>query len=93
MDVKLLEKLLEEVQRGGLSVAEALERLRHLPFEDLGFARVDHHRSLRQGFPEVIFYSGKDVAQLQAILTSLAAGTTHILVTRLAPKKSPGTPA
>jgi pyridinium-3,5-biscarboxylic acid mononucleotide synthase len=88
MDVKLLEKLLEEVQGGGLSVAEALERLRHLPFEDLGFARVDHHRSLRQGFPEVIFAGGKDVAQLKAILTSLAAGSDHILVTRLASEKA-----
>ncbi len=88
MDVKLLEKLLEEVQAGGLSVAEALERLRHLPYEDLGFARVDHHRSLRQGFPEVIFAAGKDVAQLKAILTSLVAGSEHILVTRLAPEKA-----
>jgi len=59
MDVKLLEKLLEEVRSGRVSTAEALERLRHLPFEDLGFARVDHHRALRQGFPEVIFAGGK----------------------------------
>ncbi len=88
MDVKLLEKLLEEVQAGGLSVAEALERLRHLPYEDLGFARVDHHRSLRQGCPEVIFAAGTDVAQLKAILTSLVAGSEHILVTRLAPEKA-----
>ena len=88
MDVKLLEKLLDEVQAGRLSVAEALERLRHLPFEDLGFARVDHHRALRQGFPEVIFAGGKEVHQLKAILTSLTAGADHILVTRLAAEKA-----
>jgi pyridinium-3,5-biscarboxylic acid mononucleotide synthase len=88
MDVKLLEKLLEEVQAGHLDVAGALERLRHLPFEDLGFARVDHHRPLRQGFPEVIFAGGKEVDQIRAILTSLTAGADHILITRLAPEKA-----
>jgi len=88
MDVKLLEKLLEEVQAGRLDVAGALERLRHLPFEDLGFARVDHHRPLRQGFPEVIFAGGKGVNQIKAILTSLTAGADHILITRLAPEKA-----
>ena len=90
MDVNLLEKLLEEVQAGGVSVAEALERLRHLPFEDLGFARVDHHRALRQGFPEVVFAGGKDVDQLKAVLTSLTAGAEHILMTRLSPEKARG---
>ena len=88
MDVKLLEKLLDEVQAGRLSVAEALERLRRLPFEDLGFARVDHHRALRQGFPEVIFAGGKEIHQLKAILTSLAAGADHILMTRLTAEKA-----
>uniref|UniRef100_A0A7V6A1Z1 Nickel pincer cofactor biosynthesis protein LarB n=1 Tax=Desulfobacca acetoxidans TaxID=60893 RepID=A0A7V6A1Z1_9BACT len=88
MDVKLLEKLLEEVRGGRLGVAEALERLRHLPFENLGFARVDHHRSLRQGFPEVVFAEGKTIDQLKAILTSLSGGAEHILITRLAPDKA-----
>ncbi len=88
MDVKILEQLLEEVQAGRVSPAQALERLRHLPFENLGFARVDHHRALRQGFPEVIFAPGKDVGQLRGILSSLAAGSDHILVTRLAPDKA-----
>ena len=88
MDAKLLEKLLEEVKDGRLGVAEALERLRHLPFEDLGFARVDHHRALRQGFPEVVFAGGKDIDQLKAILASLTAGAEHILMTRLAPDKA-----
>ena len=88
MDVKLLEKLLEEVKDGRLGVAEALDRLRHLPFEDLGFARVDHHRTLRQGFPEVVFAEGKEIDQLKAILASLTAGAEHILMTRLAPDKA-----
>jgi hypothetical protein len=88
MDVKLLEELLEEVRTGRVDVAEALERLRHLPFEDLGFARVDHHRALRQGFPEVVFASGKDIHQLQGIMASLVTGAEHILMTRLAPGKA-----
>ena len=71
MDSKVLQQLLEEVQGGRLPVAAAVERLRTLPFEDLGFARVDHHRQLRQGFPEVVFGAGKSLEQVRGILTSL----------------------
>ena len=67
-------------------MAAALERLRTLPFEDLGFARVDHHRQLRQSFPEVVFATGKSLEQVRGILTSLSARSDHILVTRLAPE-------
>jgi NCAIR mutase (PurE)-related protein len=88
MNKKILEHLLEEVQAGHLTVAEALARLRTLPFEDLGFARVDHHRQLRQSFPEVVFAAGKSLEQVRGILTSLAARSDHILVTRLAPDKA-----
>ncbi|MBW1991071.1 MAG: nickel pincer cofactor biosynthesis protein LarB [Deltaproteobacteria bacterium] len=88
MDSKLLEELLAEVRDGRTSIAEALERLRTLPFEDLGFACVDHHRHLRQGFPEVVFAQGKTLAQVQAILTSLWAKSDRILVTRLAPEQA-----
>ncbi|MEW6386187.1 MAG: nickel pincer cofactor biosynthesis protein LarB [Thermodesulfobacteriota bacterium] len=88
MDIKVLERLLEEVREGALSVAEAVERLRTLPFEDLGFARVDHHRQLRQGFPEVVFAAGKSVAQIQGIMTALLPRTDHIMVTRLSPEKA-----
>jgi hypothetical protein len=63
-----------------------MERLRTLPFENLGFACVDHHRHLRQGFPEVVFASGKSLDQIRAILTSLWARSDHILVTRLVPE-------
>jgi NCAIR mutase (PurE)-related protein len=87
MDTKFLEQLLEEVQGGRVSVAEALERLRTLPFENLGFARVDHHRQLRQGFPEVVFAAGKSVSQIRGILTALRPKADNILVTRLTPEK------
>jgi len=87
MDTKFLEQLLEEVQSGRLPVSEALSRLRTLPFENLGFARVDHHRQLRQGFPEVVFAPGKSVSQIRGILAALRPKTDNILVTRLAPEK------
>ena len=63
MDASVLEQLLQEVQAGRLSVEAAKRRLLHLPFENLGFAHVDHHRQLRQGFPEVVFAAGKSVEQ------------------------------
>jgi len=85
MDKKILEHLLEEVREGKLPVAAAVERLRTLPFEDLGFARVDHHRQLRQSFPEVVFDAGKSLDQVRGILTSLTSRAEHILMTRLAP--------
>ena len=68
MDSKVLEQLLEEVRAGRVPVDAAVERLRTLPFEDLGFARVDHHRQLRQGFPEVVFAAGKSLEQVRGIL-------------------------
>lgn len=86
MDVKILEKLLEDVQQGRLPISEALERLRTLPFENLGFACVDHHRHLRQGFPEVIFAAGKPLDQVRAILASLWSRADRILITRLNPE-------
>jgi NCAIR mutase (PurE)-related protein len=85
MDKTILKNLLEEVRAGRLPVAGALEQLRTLPFEDLGFARVDHHRQLRQSFPEVVFAAGKSLEQIRGILTSLQARSDHILMTRLAP--------
>ena len=88
MDASILQQLLEEVRAGRLGVTEALERLRHLPYEDLGFARVDHHRALRQGFPEVVFAAGKSTDQLKDILASLSARSNHILMTRLAPEQA-----
>jgi NCAIR mutase (PurE)-related protein len=67
-----------------LAPSAALERLRHLPFEDLSFARVDHHRALRQGQPEVVFCEGKTVEQVVAICERLEAATGSFLGTRAA---------
>ena len=77
-----IRKLFEQVRGGGLSPDEAVERLRHLPFEDLGFAKVDHHRVLRMGMPEVIFGQGKTPAQLAQIFSRLAKHEGNILATR-----------
>ena len=74
--------LLEKVRQGSMTPDQGLERLKHLPFEDLGFARVDHHRTLRQGFPEVIFAPGKKPEQVVAIVKSLLRQKSNILVTR-----------
>ncbi len=77
-----MRQLLGQVKDGRVGVDDAIERLRHLPFEDLGFACVDHHRQLRQGFPEVIFCSGKTTEQVLAIFESLAARGNNVLATR-----------
>jgi NCAIR mutase (PurE)-related protein len=77
-----LEALLAEVAAGRVAPAAAVERLRHLPFEDLPFARIDHHRALRQGHPEVVFCEGKSLAQVVAICERLAAATGSFLGTR-----------
>ena len=67
MNADSIRKLFEQVRAGKLSPDSAVERLRHLPFEDLGFAKVDHHRRLRAGMPEVIFGQGKTPAQVAEI--------------------------
>ena len=77
-----LEKLLRELQSRRLSLKAALDRLQTLPYEDLGFASVDHHRSIRQGFPEVIFCEGKTRAQVVAIARGLLAKGGPLLATR-----------
>jgi pyridinium-3,5-biscarboxylic acid mononucleotide synthase len=74
--------LLEAVHQGRLTPKEGVKRLEHLPFEDLGFARVDHHRILRQGFPEVVFGLDKKPEHVAAIVRSLLPYKTNVLVTR-----------
>lgn len=83
MTAAALLKILSEVERGGMSPADAAERLAKLPFEDLGHARVDHHRSLRSGLPEVIYAAGKTTEQTLAIFASLLADGVDVLVTRV----------
>lgn len=83
MNPDRLRHLLAQVSGGTLSTDEALEQLKLLPFEDLGFAKVDHHRSLRTGFPEVIFGPGKTAEQIIEIARSLNDGAHNVLITRL----------
>jgi NCAIR mutase (PurE)-related protein len=75
-------KLLAQVQQGTLTPDAAAGALANLPFEDAGFAKVDHHRSLRTGLPEVIFAQGKTPAQIAAIFSKLAASGVSVLATR-----------
>jgi NCAIR mutase (PurE)-related protein len=82
MDIDTLRDLLSDFKAGRLDEDAVLERLRTLPFEDLGFAKVDHHRSLRRGFPEVVYGAGKSVAQIIAIAESMVDKKTNLLVTR-----------
>ncbi len=77
-----MRKLLEQVKAGDASVEEAIETLRHLPFEDLGFAHVDHHRQIRRGFPEVIYCPGKTTEQIVEIFSNLAGKGGNVLATR-----------
>ena len=83
-----LKTLLDAVKKGSTSVNEAVEQLRHLPFQDLGCAQVDHHRELRQGMPEVLFGEGKTTAQIVQIMTAMADKGSNILVTRLSGEKA-----
>ncbi len=76
-----IERLLERVRRHELSVQDALVELRHFPFEDLGFARLDHQRILRMGFPEVVFGQGKSTAQITQIVRRMLKHDHNILVT------------
>jgi pyridinium-3,5-biscarboxylic acid mononucleotide synthase len=87
MDSESVVKLLTEVRRGKVSVSQAVARLRHLPFEDLGFAKVDHHRALRQGFPEVIMGQGKEPKEIAAVVRALRRRKANVLVTRLSAEK------
>jgi NCAIR mutase (PurE)-related protein len=84
MDESDIRNLLEAVERGKMTVAASLEKLRGLPYEDLGFAKIDHHRPLRQGFPEVIFARGKTPAQVVAVARGMlrVKSSHNILITR-----------
>ena len=89
MDQERLRQLLQNVKSGAVEVDAALENLRHMPFEDLGFAKVDHHRAIRQGVPEVIFGKGKTPDQIIAIASRLAENAHNVLITRVDPLAAP----
>src|SRR5438067_8560658 len=82
MDAHQLQQLLERVRDGQTTVDAAIDSMRHLPFEDLGFAKVDHHRALRHGMPEVILGQGKDPDQVAGIAAALLARSQNLLLTR-----------
>ena len=86
MDIEKLRQMLDAVQQGQTTVDEALKRLRQLPYEDLGYARLDLHRPLRNGMPEVVFCQGKTTEQIIAILNRLWQHHDRVLGTRLSPE-------
>jgi NCAIR mutase (PurE)-related protein len=86
MDVERLRALLEQVHSGEIPVEDALAALRSLPFEDLGFAKLDHHRALRNGFPEVIYCPGKTTEHILAILEKMTVRSRKVLASRAAPE-------
>src|SRR3974377_1113108 len=86
MKASQLRELFESVRSGEVAVDAALERVRHLPFEDLGFAKIDHHRALRHGMPEVVFAKGKTSEQVVAIARNLLDASPNVLVTRTSPE-------
>jgi len=88
MNIRKLEQLLKKVKAGETSIDEAMAQLKSLPFEDLGFARVDHHRTLRKGFPEVIWGEGKTTAQILSIMRELKNKGQNVLITRIDEKKA-----
>jgi hypothetical protein len=88
LDQETLRRLLASLSRGEITVDEALERLKDLPFEDIGLACIDHHRSLRKGLSEVIFGEGKEVYEILAIMERMAEQGENIMVTRLSPEKA-----
>lgn len=87
MDQDKLRALLAELQSGGRSVEDVLGALKHLPYADLGYARVDHHRSLRQGLPEVVLGLGKTPEQIAGIARRLVEAEQNVLITRLSPEQ------
>jgi len=83
-----LRELLIRLRDGDISVDDTLERLKYLPFEDIGFACIDHHRGLRRGLSEVIFGEGKDAGDIVAIIERMLAQDERVMVSRLSPEKA-----
>ena len=86
MDATSLRKLLQDVRKGSVSPDDAVARLRHMPFEDMGFAKIDHHRRVRSGMPEVIFSQGKTADQVAKIFRRMAAHGGNVLATKASPQ-------
>lgn len=82
METELLRTMLESVRSGSLGIDDAMARLRDLPYEDLGFAKLDHHRGIRTGHPEVVFCPGKSVEQIAIIIGRLRSRASKVIATR-----------
>jgi pyridinium-3,5-biscarboxylic acid mononucleotide synthase len=83
MDIREIKSLLHNLKNGDIDIDDVMERLKHLPFEEIGCATLDHHRGLRQGFPEVILGEGKSIGQLEKIIAAMLDKGNNILATRL----------
>jgi len=88
MDSKNVQSILEKVQSGELNIIEALDRLKHLPFENLGFVNIDHHRSLRQGFPECVWGQDKSAEHIGKIVARMMETEQPVIVTRVEQEKA-----
>ncbi|MDY6973279.1 MAG: nickel pincer cofactor biosynthesis protein LarB [Thermodesulfobacteriota bacterium] len=88
MDQDALRDLLLGLSKGEITVEQSLERLKGLPFEDMGFACIDHHRTIRRGTSEVIFGEGKETPEILAIMESMVDREENVLLTRLSPEKA-----
>ncbi len=82
MKKEILENLLKDVQKGDISVEEALEGLKHFPYQDLGYAKIDHHREIRTGYPEVVYCEGKSIKQILGIFAHIVSKGDNIIGTR-----------
>lgn len=87
MDGELIAGILEAYKNGQIDQKEALSQIKHWPFEELGFAKIDHHRALRQGFPEVIYCEGKTPEQVASIMLHLKAHAKQVMGTRASQEK------
>src|SRR5581483_6235389 len=85
MNEAQLRALFEQLREGAVDVEQALTKVRHMPYEDLGFAKVDHHRALRHGMPEVIFGLGKTNEEIIGIAAALLDRSPNVLITRVTP--------
>jgi len=88
MNEAQLRTLFEQIREGAVDIDQALTRVRHMPFEDLGFAKVDHHRALRHGMPEVIFGLGKATEEIVGIAGALLERSPNVLITRVTPESA-----
>src|SRR5580693_2123616 len=90
MDREKLMEILDSLLKGHSTSNEVVDRLAHLPYEDIDFAKIDHHRPLRTGMPEVIYAAGKTDAQVLEIFARMAAAGGNVLATRVSPSAAEG---